>query len=78
MTSAWMDMDPGAVPRKTRYPPTPPIPVERFHFNVTEVDVSAVFTRLVGTEGAVVSMVSTTKGADLADTFPEASTADSL
>jgi hypothetical protein len=73
-----MDMAVGKVPWRTRYPPTPPTPVEGVQLRDTELEVTPVTTRLVGTEGAVISMVSTTNGGDLEETLPMASKATKL
>jgi hypothetical protein len=52
-----MDIDPGELPRRIQYPPTPPIPVEGVQLNEAEREVSAVTTRFVGTEGGVILTV---------------------
>jgi hypothetical protein len=68
----------GDEPERIRYPPTPPVPVEGLQANVMVVVVALTTCRFAGTEGGVVSVVSTTSGADSPDTFPEASKASTV
>jgi len=65
----------GEAPWRIRYRPTPPVPVEGVQLSDTELEVTPVITRFVGTEGAVISIVSTTIGTDSDETFPAASNA---
>jgi hypothetical protein len=48
-----MDRDPGVVPDKIRYPPTPAAPVDGVQLSVMELEVTPVTTRLVGMEGGI-------------------------